>query len=255
MKFLSLGLFIAFLAPAALQAAVREDAENICSIVDRYVQGSYHYFDCLNHIESIDPNFSLDETIDFVCSAVDTFYSLDSTHKELCYKNAKAKLNPEPLACYPSNNVLSDRFKLPAGFDAALAAEFKDLAGAWKDAYREKVEGANNSLTTDLQSAKDGCFSEGYGVSLDGDNPLKDALIECVFTNINAYSGPAISLENQKILADQFVEKHGDQYRFRKIYNASVQEEPIAAFNTRCVLEISKNFEDQRLYLAGHTWD
>lgn len=256
MKFLSAGFLIALLAPMTLQAGVRDDAESICSIVDRYTQGSYHYFDCLNHIESIDSTLSLTETIDYVCAAVDTFYSLEQADKVRCYQDAKAKLSPEPLACYPEHNPLSDRFELPPGFDAQLAAEFKDLAGVWDSAYRSKLKPANNGLVADLQISKEACFSEAYSVSLDGDTPLREALIECVFTNINAYSGPAISRKNQKKLAYQFVAKHGSQYRFRKLINASLQNDPITAFNTSCVLEVrSMTSDEQRLYLGGYTID
>lgn len=256
MKLLSAGFFIASLAPMCLQAGARENAESICSIVDRYTQGSYHYFQCQDHIATMDPNLSLEATIDYVCSVVDTFYNLDAEDKERCYVDAKAKLSSEPLGCYPTHNVLSQKFEVPAGFNMELVAGFTTLAKTWDKAYRSKLQFANNGLVSDLQKSGEGCLSQAYSVSLDGPNPLKDALKECVFTDINAYSDPAISTEDQETLADDFVKSHWGQYRFRKIINASLQNDPITAFNTSCVLEIrSKAFDGQRFHLAGYTID
>lgn len=257
MKILSAGILLASFAPVALHAGAVEDANRICSIVDRYTQGSYHYFECLDRVESIDPKLSLTETIDYVCSAVDTFHNLDAEDKTRCYKDAQALLNPEPLACYPAQNVLSDKFETPKGFDQDLVAGFRALASEWNKEYRAKVHG-NNGLVSDLQKAGEGCFGEAYSVSLDGPNPLKDALKECVFTDINAYSGPAVTAADQEALAASFVKKYWKVYRFRKIMNASLQNDPITAFNTRCVVEVrslSVELQNQRLYLAGFTID
>lgn len=257
MKFLSAGILIAGLAPAALQAGALDDAKSICSIVDRYTQGSYHYFECLDRAESIDPKLNLAETIDYVCSAVDTFYNLDADDKTRCYKDAQALLNPEPLTCYPEQDVLSSTFETPQGFDAELVAGFRALASASNQEYRAKVL-SNNGLVSDLQKVGEGCFGEAYAVSLDGPNPLKDALKECVFTDINAYSGPAVTPEDQEELAASFVKKYWELYRFRKIVNASLLSDPILAFNTKCVVEVrsrSAELQSQRLYLAGYTID
>jgi hypothetical protein len=174
-----------------------------------------------------------------------------------CYKDAQALLNPEPLACYPEKDVLNGKFETPKGFDKDLVADFRALATGSDQEYRAKVYG-NNGLVTDLQKADEGCFSGAYAVSLDGPHPLKDALKECVFTDINAYSGPAVTAEDQEVLAASFVKKYWEHYRFRKILNASLQNDPIAAFNTRCVVEVrslSAELSDQRLYLAGYTID
>jgi hypothetical protein len=257
MKFLSAGILIAGLAPAALHAGALDDAKSICSIVDRYTQGSYHYFECLDRAESIDPKLNVTETIDYVCSAVDTFYNLDADDKTRCYKDAQALLNPEPLACYPEQDVLSSKFETPQGFDQELVAGFRALARESNQEYRAKVYG-NNGLVSDLQKVGEGCFGEAYGISLDGPNPLKDALKECVFTDINAYIGPAVTPKEQEELAASFVEKYWELYRFRKILNASLQNDPITAFNTKCVVEIrsrSAELQSQRLYLAGYTID
>lgn len=257
MKFLSAGILIASLAPMALQAGAVDDAERICSIVDRYTQGSYHYFECLDRKDAIDPKLTVAETIEYMCSAVDTFYNLDAEDKTRCYKDAQALLNPEPLACYPYQNVLTSTFEIPQGFDQDLVAAFRALATASDQEYRAKVYG-NNGLVSDLQKAGEGCFSAAYAVSLDGPNPLKDALKECVFTDINAYTGPAVTPEEQEELAASFVKKYWEHYRFRKIMNASVQNDPITAFNTRCAVEVrspAAQLQDQRLYLGGYTID
>ncbi|HET9240253.1 MAG TPA: hypothetical protein VFO10_23520 [Oligoflexus sp.] len=257
MKFLFAGILITSLAPVALHAGAVEDAKSICSIVDRYTQGSYHYFECLDRAELINTKLNVTDTIDYVCSVVDTFYNLDAEDKIRCYKDAQALLNPEPLACYPEQDVLSSKFESPEGFDPDLVAGFRALAIESDKEYSAKVYG-NNGLVSDLQKAEEGCFSEAYAVSLDGPNPFKDALKECVFTDINAYSGPAVTADDQEELAASFVKKYWELYRFRKIVNASLQNDPITAFNTRCVVEVrsrSAGLQNQRLYLAGYTID
>jgi hypothetical protein len=257
MKFLSAGILIVSLAPTALHADSLEDAKSICSIVDRYTQGSYHYFQCLDRAESIASNMTLTETIDYVCSAVDTFYNLDIEDRTRCYKDAQALLNPEPLACYPEKDVLGSKFETPDGFDQELVAGFRAMAIESNQEYRAIAYG-NNGLVSDLQKVGEGCFGEAYAVSLDGPNPLKDALKECVFTDINAYSGPAVTPDEQEELAASFVKKYWEHYRFRKFMNASLQNDPITAFNTKCVVEIrsrSAELQSQRLYLAGYTID
>lgn len=256
MKYFYAGLLTTLLAPVTLQATPAEDALSICAIVDRYSPGSYHYFDCLNHIEAIDPKLNLEATIDYVCSAVGSFYNLDDSHVGRCHTDAQAKLNPQPLSCYPENEVLNKNFAIPASFSAVTVAHYQKLASDWNLAYRAKVEAANNGLVFDLQKSGKGCLAPAYAISLDGPNPLKDALKECVFTDINAYSGPAISPENQEVLAEEFVQANWKKYRFRKLINASLENDPITAFNTRCVLEVrSAAFQGYQFYMGGYTID
>ncbi|HYX36076.1 MAG TPA: hypothetical protein VE954_23485 [Oligoflexus sp.] len=103
MKHIYTVLLATFLAPTSLLAGPAEQAKDICDIVDGYTQGSYHYFDCLDHIKKIDSTFTEDQTIDYVCSAVDTFYNMDVSDKVRCYGDAKAKVSPVVSSCETNN--------------------------------------------------------------------------------------------------------------------------------------------------------
>jgi hypothetical protein len=256
MKITLIWPLLAALSPLTLLADATQQAQDICSIVDRYAQGSYHYFDCLEHIETIGPNLSLEQTIEFVCEAVDTFYGLGVTEKQRCFQDARIKLAPAPMACDSDYNLLDPAARVPARYKHEVVEMFQQLSKYWNNQYETKIEVANNGLIVDLQRSKKACLAKGYSQSLDGINPLKDALKECVFTSINAYSSPAITPENQAALSDAFAQENFGKFRFRKIINASLRFDPIAAFNTNCVLEVqSPKFPNYKLYMAGYTVD
>ncbi len=161
----------------------------------------------------------------------------------------------ERLACDPEVNLVWDGNPVPNDFDPKAVDLFRPLVQLWDKNYQQYVEGANNGLISDLSKDSASCLSKAPAVSLKTSKALKAALKDCVFTNINAYSGPAISTANQDALAEAFTKAYWNQFRFRRV-KASLRFDPIEAFQTKCVLELVKDdLPGYRLYLAGYTFD
>ncbi len=160
------------------------------------------------------------------------------------------------LSCDPEVNLAWEGEAIPSSFDTATVAIYRTLVRSWDDAYRAKLEGANNGLIADLSNSSDSCLWSAAGVTLDQPQALEATLKDCVFTSINAYSGPALSSENQDSLAEAFVTANWGHFRFRRLSNTSLRFDPIEAFNTHCVLDISSDeLPGYHLFLAGYTFD
>ncbi len=227
-------------------------AQSICEIVDRYHEGSYHYVECLDHGKGIAPELNLDKTIEFICSAVDTFYQLTADDKARCYKDAWAKLKPEPLRCVSQFNVLAKKSGFPAEYPENQQIEFRTLAETWTQKFQNKNGlGVPNGLLTELLGTTHACLDEAYGVSIDGEESLRQALTECVFVSDHSRPGNP-SLEVQQALSDAFVAQHWNQYRYRKLMNAALISDSGVVSQTPCLLEL-KSFQQNtlRFYLAG----
>ncbi len=240
----------------ALAQDARTWASSICDIIDRYHEGSYHYLECLDHIKLVDSRLDLEQTIEFVCSAVDTFYPLTAADKARCYGDAQAKLKAEPLLCAPEFNVLSKKSDFPVDFPESLKVEFRSLAERWERALGEPTLLGKRGLLTELQGANKSCLDAAYGVQLESEKHLRQTLLECVFAERNSPHSAASADGVNGVLVDEFMRAYWGQYSFRKLINASLINPTEQAWPARCILEVQNpNDKTLRLFMAGYSID
>lgn len=85
--------FVLIMLSMPLQAAPAvEFGKQLCRIIEGYHQGSLHYFDCLNHLETMAPDLNEAEVIESVCGAVHTFWNLeDKSFEQRCFSDGRSK--------------------------------------------------------------------------------------------------------------------------------------------------------------------
>jgi hypothetical protein len=67
--------------------------EEFCgTVIDSMAQGSYHFFDCLSYVKTVDYSTvnSTEQLIRNICSAAPDFYNLQNVVPEECVQAAKA---------------------------------------------------------------------------------------------------------------------------------------------------------------------